>query len=178
MGIGTAHGQSDTLVLDHNLTLVFPAKTDSSLRKGIVVFFAYTPEASYMASVNQGRPFDIRDRTHFNRVLNASVKGFFSTANTKYFKKEVRDTVIGGANGKFIHAYDTRDSLGFKEIFCFMTIRDARVYVVQASIRKNTSMDMTNAITAFFGSVQFLGAAYPSASFKNGKQGSLSVIQE
>lgn len=130
-------------------SVTFPAKYDSLTTKDVKVLYCRQKNVVYQLMYSNKADFD---STGYSKDYNAFLKGYFSSEGIKPFLHEVKDSVVGGVTGKFIHGYMNDKPAQF---FTFITFLRSRSYMIQIVTFTGLNDRLKEEIDTFLATVSF-----------------------
>ena len=130
-------------------SITFPTKFDSIEKKEVKIFYARESNIVWQIMVSKKADYD---STQYSKDYDAFLKGYFSSDGIKPFSHEVKDSVIGGVNGKFIHGYRFDKPTQF---FTFITFLHGRAYIIQITFFTSLTEQLKESINTFLNKVSF-----------------------
>ncbi len=121
--------------IDKNLTFIFPGRVRLVDTIGYVLAQMTLEKITYQ-TVKRENVFDQVSKAQWQNRIQKAANGFINTRRFASFGKQIKDTIIGGVEGKFIRM------LGFDNgiqswIFIFLTIIQTDIYSIQVTSFNN-----------------------------------------
>jgi hypothetical protein len=143
--------------IDDKLSLVFPANATRIDTLGNILVQTTLGKITYQL-VKKNDVLDKAGKAEWEKAIQAASEQFAGMARFQSFAKQIRDTVIGGAEGDFIRMIGLDHGIRSR-IFIFLTIRQRDIYSIQMT-SFNDESTTRKMMQWFYSHVVFSGKPY------------------